>query len=105
MNALAKTFPAGLTYAQNPCCGALEKGPCPGRRYKTHSARKLLIHNELDSCHFSGQPVESPDFSRLGRGWQGSINKVIHRKRGLISKAIRIKDLAAVSKLRFKSGL
>ena len=67
-----------LTYAQKLCCGAAKRPFAYQVRYKTHSARKLLIL--LGSCHgrFFTQPSQVLDFSGLP-GWrEAAINKVIH---------------------------
>jgi hypothetical protein len=53
-----------ISYAQNSACG---RAALPKRnvlRYKLHSARKLLIYNDLKLCHFSGH-------SRLSLADQG----------------------------------
>jgi hypothetical protein len=100
VDAFAEASPAGLTYAQNPCCGAARTAGPFQPRYKTHSARKLLILKELGNCHFCGQVKEMPDFSGLGAHVRGAIPKVIHRKRGSAAKRFKFKDLAATSRHR-----
>jgi hypothetical protein len=60
--------PAGLTYAQNFCCGAPMHIQSDGTRYQTHSDCKLLIYNGLKVCLISRHFGESLDFQGFGGG-------------------------------------
>jgi hypothetical protein len=92
-----------LTYAQKLCCGAA-KGPAAiRRRYKTHSARKSLIHKDLAKCPFSGQASQALDFPGLAAPRRAAINKVIHKKRVNWYKSCENKDLGWISRLRMKT--
>jgi len=57
----------GSTYAQKLCCSAMTDKSYSTLRYKTDSARKLLIHIGLVNCIFLWQFSETLDFKGLAR--------------------------------------
>jgi hypothetical protein len=68
-------------------------------RYKTDSAAKYLIFNDLVDCVFFGQRGQALDFSGFGGHRRAAINKVIHMNLEAQVKPIPIKDLSGISSI------
>jgi hypothetical protein len=70
-----------------------------GTRYKTDSAAKWLIFNDLLQSDFFRRSSEALDFAGLAGHRTRAINKVIHTNLDLRLNRFLIKDLSAVCEI------